>query len=386
VVLRARGWFRGPARLSRVSSWAPPGGVPATPAVLVDEARLDQNLLAMAGRAAGHGLALRPHAKTHKSVEIARRQLGHGAAGISVATLGEAETFADAGLAEVFVAYPLWIDRERAPRLRALAGRIQLMTGVDSLASVHQLAEAVRGHAELRVLVEVDCGLRRSGVAPAGAGQIATAAARAGLAVDGVFTFPGHSYAPGMPVQAAADEAGALSAAADSLAAAGLPCPVRSGGSTPSAGPAISAAGGQGGGALTELRPGVYAFNDAQQVVLGSCTLDEVALSVLATVVSTPAPDRFVLDAGAKVLGYDRPAWTPGHGLLPAFPEATVTGLWEHHAVAATGSGPRPAVGDRVVVIPNHVCTTVNLVSELHVVRDGQVTGRWPVDARGRNS
>ena len=107
MVIRARGWFRGPARLSQVSSWAPPGGVPATPAVLVDEARLDQNLRAMAGHAAGAGLALRPHAKTHKSVEIARRQLGHGAAGISVATLGEAETFADAGLEEIFVAYPL---------------------------------------------------------------------------------------------------------------------------------------------------------------------------------------------------------------------------------------------------------------------------------------
>jgi D-serine deaminase-like pyridoxal phosphate-dependent protein len=367
-----------------VGSWAPPGGAPVTPAVLVDEARLDQNLRSMAGRAAARGLTLRPHAKTHKSVEIARRQLGHGAAGISVATLGEAETFADAGLTEVFVAYPLWADLDRAPRLRALAGRIQLMTGVDSLASVHQLAEAVRGHAELHVLVEVDCGLRRSGIAPADAGRIAAAAARAGLAVDGVFTFPGHSYAPGMPAQAAADEAAALSAAADSLAAAGLPCPVRSGGSTPSAGQAIRAS--QGGGALTELRPGVYAFNDAQQVILGSCTLDEVALSVLATVVSTPVADRFVLDAGAKVLGYDRPAWTPGHGLLPAFPEATITGLWEHHAVAATGSGPRPAVGDQVVVIPNHVCTTVNLVNELHVVQDGQVTGRWPVDARGRNS
>jgi D-serine deaminase-like pyridoxal phosphate-dependent protein len=230
------------------------------------------------------------------------------------------------------------------------------------------------------------------GVAPADAGRIASAAARAGLAVDGVFTFPGHSYAPGMPAQAAADEAAALSAAADALAAAGLPCPVRSGGSTPSAGQTIDAgqtiagADGQGSGAVTELRPGVYAFNDAQQVILGSCTLDEVALSVLATVVSTPVPDRFVLDAGAKVLGYDRPAWAPGHGLLPAFPEATVTGLWEHHAVAATGSGPRPAVGDRVAVIPNHVCTTVNLVNELHVVQDEQVTERWPVDARGRNS
>jgi D-serine deaminase-like pyridoxal phosphate-dependent protein len=360
----------------------------------VDEARLDQNLRAMAGRAAGRGLLLRPHVKTHKSVEIARRQLGHGATGISVATLGEAETFADAGFAEIFVAYPLWVDQDRAPRLRALAGRIRLMAGVDSLASLHQLAEAVRGHAELHVLVEVDCGLRRSGVAPADAGQIATAAARAGLAVHGVFTFPGHSYAPGMPAQAAGDEAAALRAAAESLARAGLPCPVRSGGSTPSAGQTISAApGGDGsagdgpsGGAITELRPGVYAFNDAQQVVLGTCTLDEVALSVLATVVSTPAPDRIVLDAGAKVLGYDRPAWTPGHGLLPAFPEATVSGLWEHHAVAITGAGPRPAVGDRVVVIPNHVCTTVNLVNDLHVVQDGQVTERWAVAARGRNT
>ncbi|HEY8043268.1 MAG TPA: alanine racemase [Streptosporangiaceae bacterium] len=366
-----------------MSTWAAPGGPVETPAVLVDEARLDRNLRAMAGSAAHRGLALRPHVKTHKSIEIARRQLGHGAIGVSVATLGEAETFAEAGLAEIFVAYPLWIDRERAPRLRALAERVRLMTGVDSLASVHQLAAAVRGHAELRVLVEVDCGMRRSGVAPADAGRVAAAAARAGLAVDGVFTFPGHSYAPGMPARAAADEAAALAAAADSLAAAGLPCPVRSGGSTPSA---AQAAGPAGGGAVTELRPGVYAFNDAQQVVLGSCTLDEVALSVLATVVSTPAADRFVLDAGAKVLGYDRPAWAPGHGLLPAFPEATVTGLWEHHAVAVTGAGPRPAVGDRVVVIPNHVCTTVNLVDELHVVRDGQVTDRWPVDARGRNS
>ena len=363
-----------------MSTWAPPGGPVVTPAVLVDEARLDRNLRAMAGSAARRGLALRPHVKTHKSIGIARRQLGHGAIGVSVATLGEAETFAGAGLAEIFVAYPLWIDQERAPRLRALAERIPLMVGVDSLAAVHQLAAAVRGHAELRVLVEVDCGMRRSGVAPADAGRVAAAAARAGLAVDGVFTFPGHSYAPGMPARAAADEAAALAAAADSLAAAGLPCPVRSGGSTPSAAQAA------GGSAVTELRPGVYAFNDAQQVVLGSCTLDEVALSVLATVVSTPAPDRFVLDAGAKVLGYDRPAWAPGHGLLPAFPEATVTGLWEHHAAAVTGAGPRPAVGDRVVVIPNHVCTTVNLVDELHVVRDGQVTDRWPVDARGRNS
>jgi D-serine deaminase-like pyridoxal phosphate-dependent protein len=168
----------------------------ATPAVLVDGGRLDRNLQAMAASAARRGLVLRPHVKTHKSAEIARRQLRHGAIGISVATLGEAETFAEAGLAEIFVAYPLWIDLERAPRLCALAGRVRLMAGVDSLASVHQLAAAVQGHTELRVLVEVDCGLRHSGAAPADAGRVAAAAARAGLAVDGVFTFPGHSYAP----------------------------------------------------------------------------------------------------------------------------------------------------------------------------------------------
>jgi D-serine deaminase-like pyridoxal phosphate-dependent protein len=366
-----------------VSSWAPPGGPVATPAVLVDAVRLDRNLAAMAASAARRDLVLRPHVKTHKSIEIARRQLEHGAAGISVATLGEAETFAGAGHTEIFVAYPLWADPLRAPRVRDLAERVRLTVGADSLASVHQLAGAVRGHTGLRVLVEVDCGLRRSGVEPAGAGRIAAGAARAGLEVDGVFTFPGHSYGPGMPARAAADEAAALAAAADSLAAAGLPCPVRSGGSTPSA---AQVPGRADGGPVTELRPGVYAFNDAQQVVLGSCTLDEVALSVLATVVSTPAPDRFVLDAGAKVLGYDRPAWVPGHGLLPAFPDATVTGLWEHHAVAVTAGGPRPAAGDRVVVIPNHVCTVVNLVDELHVVQDGQVADRWPVDARGRNT
>jgi D-serine deaminase-like pyridoxal phosphate-dependent protein len=155
----------------------------ATPAVLVDAGRLDQNLRAMAVSAAHRGLGLRPHAKTHKSAEIARRQVEQGATGVSVATLGEAEIFAGAGLGEIFVAYPLWADRLRAPRLRDLAGRVRLMTGVDSLAAVHQLAAAVRGHAELRVLVEVDCGLRRSGVAPADSGRVAAAAARAGLAV-----------------------------------------------------------------------------------------------------------------------------------------------------------------------------------------------------------
>jgi D-serine deaminase-like pyridoxal phosphate-dependent protein len=334
----------------------PPGAV-VTPAVVVDAAVLGANLRAMADSAARRGMALRPHAKTHKSADIAHRQLAAGAAGISVATLGEAEAFADAGIGDIFIAYPVWADADRAARLRELATRIRLSVGTDSAAAVARLAAT---GAPIRVLVEVDCGLARSGVAP----------------------FPVHSYEPGRLAPAAADEAAALAAAATSLEAAGLPCPVRSGGSTPSA---ARSAGPADGGPVTELRPGVYAFNDAQQVVLGAATLDQVALAVQATVVSVPAADRFILDAGAKVLGPDRPAWMPGHGLLPGYPEAVITGLWEHHAVVTPGSGPRPQAGDQITVIPNHVCTVVNLVDWLYVAEGGAVTGRWPVTARGRN-
>jgi D-serine deaminase-like pyridoxal phosphate-dependent protein len=349
---------------------------------MVDAGVLETNLRTLADSAARRGLVLRPHIKTHKSVAIARRQLALGAVGISVATVGEAEVFAAHGFADVFIAYPVWADHDRDRRLRDLARRIRLSVGVDSAAAAQRLAAAA-GQAPLHAVVEVDCGLRRSGVAPGDAGQVAAAAAAAGLQVDGVFTFPGHSYAPGAPAAAAADEAAALAAAAGSFAAEGLPCPVRSGGSTPSV---AYSSGPADGGPVTELRPGVYVFNDAQQVTLGTCTADEVALAVLATVVSVPAPDRFILDAGAKMLGPDRPAWVPGHGLLPGFPGCTITGLWEHHAVVAAGPGPGPQVGDQVTVIPNHVCTVVNLVDELHVVQAGQVVDRWPVDARGRNT
>ncbi|HTT50736.1 MAG TPA: alanine racemase [Streptosporangiaceae bacterium] len=360
----------------------PPGAVP-TPAVVVDTAALDTNLRAMADSAAHRGIALRPHVKTHKSAEIARRQLALGAAGITVATVGEAEAFADAGVPDIFVAYPVWADAARAGRLRELAGRVRLSVGVDSATAAHRLAAALAGSPS-QVLVEVDCGLRRSGVLPAGAGVVAAAATAAGLPVAGVFTPPGHSYAPGAPGPAAADESSALAAAADSLAAAGLPCPVRSGGSTPTAALSLGPAND---GPVTELRPGVYAFNDAQQVVLGTCAVDQVALAVLATVVSVPADGRFILDSGAKVLGPDRPAWAPGHGLLPDFPVSVITGLWEHHAVVShPASQPAPQAGDQMAVFPNHVCTAVNLVDSVYVAQDGQVVDVWPVTARGRNT
>jgi D-serine deaminase-like pyridoxal phosphate-dependent protein len=358
-----------------------------TPGLVVDLARCERNLASMAGRASAAGVGLRPHGKTHKCPALAARQLEAGAAGLTVATLGEAEVFADHGVEDLFVAYPLWATDDLAARLASLAERVRLAVGADSAEGVELIGAAAGRSARraglIRVLVEVDCGLRRSGVTPGDAAGVAVAAVRAGLGLGGVFTFPGHGYAPGMAAAARDDEARALAEAAAALEAAGLPCPVRSGGSTP------TAAQPPGDG-VNELRPGVYVFNDAQQVALGSCGPEDVALAALATVVSTPATARAVLDAGAKVLGPERPPWVPGHGLLPGRPAARVTGLWEHHAVVdmtATLEAGLPPLrrGDRVAVVPNHVCTAVNLARELHVVAGGEVVDRWAVAAAGAN-
>lgn len=358
-----------------------PGGL-ATPATLVLADRLDRNLAGMAAFAAGSGMALRPHAKTHKCPQIARRQMALGARGLSVATVGEAEILTSGSgtgqagpeVEDIFIAYPLWPAGDLVTRLDDLAGRVRVTVGTDSAAAAGHLAPLA---GRVRVMVEVDCGLGRSGVRPADAAHVARAAQRAGLEVGGVFTFPGHSYQPGAAADAAADEAAALADAAASLAAAGFEDVERSGGSTPSARLARP-------GALSELRPGVYALNDAQQVELGVVSMNEVALMVAATVVSRPAPGRIVLDAGSKVLGPDRPAWASGHGRLADWPAARITGLWEHHAVVAIG-GDSPALGEVVAVVPNHVCTAVNLVPELLVADQGQVVDRWPVAARAAN-
>jgi D-serine deaminase-like pyridoxal phosphate-dependent protein len=322
-------------------------------------------------------MALRPHAKTHKCWEIARRQLEAGAGGLTVATVSEAEIFAEAGCTDLFIAYPLWADDRRGARLRALAQRCSLRVGIDSAAGAQALAR--NAGTAFEVLVEVDSGHHRTGVPAPAAGEVALAAARAGLIVRGVFTFPGHSYGPGLPATAVLDEAQALQDAALAVRNAGVPIDVLSGGSSPTA--ALTA-----GSPVTELRPGVYVFNDAQQWELGACGVDEVALTVIGTVVSR-APDRFVLDAGSKVLGADRPPWTTGFGRLPDYPAARISALSEHHAtVSWPEEEKRPELGATVRVMPNHVCTAVNLADEIVVLSGGAVVDRWPVIARGANT
>jgi D-serine deaminase-like pyridoxal phosphate-dependent protein len=358
---------------------AVPAGLP-TPALVVDRDVVTRNVRRMATDARDRGFRLRPHAKTHKCLELAGLQLAAGAPGLTVATVGEAEIFADGGCEDLFIAYPLWADEHKAPRLRRLAARVALRVGVDSVAGAEQLGRALgRAAGSVGVLVEIDSGHHRTGVDPAEAPVVARAAAAAGLAVHGVFTFPGHGYDPQARSRAARDEEDALDRAARALKDADLPAQVVSGGSTPTAADTH-------GGVITELRPGVYVFNDATQIALGTCTLADIALVAAATVVSVPAADRFVLDAGSKILGADRSAAVPGHGLLPAFPEATIAQLSEHHAVVHLGPGgtaPRP--GTVLAVVPNHVCNAVNLVDELVVASGGAVVDRWRVAARGAN-
>jgi D-serine deaminase-like pyridoxal phosphate-dependent protein len=349
----------------------------ATPCLLVDRDVLDLNVAEMAGFCADRHLALRPHAKTHKSPHVARLQLAAGAVGLTVATVAEAEVFAAAGVEDLFIAYPLWVDATKGARLRRLLDRARLAVGVDSVegaqALAAQLGDDVR---RITALLEVDSGHHRSGVAPDDVGPLGEVAAHTGLDVAGVFTFPGHSYAPRVADDVAAEEARTLAEAAGQLADRGLEVRVLSGGSTPTA--------SRTGRAVTELRPGVYVFGDAQQWELGTVSPDRVALTCLATVVSD-AGGRVVLDSGSKALGADRLPWATGFGRLLDHPDARIVLLGEHLAVV-DWRGPLPPLGSRARVVPNHVCNAVNLHDELVVVHGGEVVDRWPVTARGKNT
>ena len=362
-----------------------------TPYLAVDLERLHANVDRMAALARDAGLALRPHVKTHKCLEIARLQVAARARGISVATIGEAEIFAEAGFDDIFIAYPLWLDDAKAERLARLsqhAGMKPVRVGADSVEGVVNLARAVELGANMQVLVEIDSGHHRSGVAPHLAGEVAEQAREAGVECAGVFTFPDHSYAPGEGrMTAAVDEAQTLEAAVASLEAedfAREPLVV-SGGSSPSAEFAASIGSAS---SISELRPGVYVFGDAQQWELGSCTPEQIALTAHATVVSH-AGGRLVLDCGSKILGADRAPWATGFGRLLDHPDARIAILSEHHAVVemnGAASDPLPPLGSLVRVVPNHACNAVNLVDTLTVTSANLDVTTWRVAARGANS
>jgi D-serine deaminase-like pyridoxal phosphate-dependent protein len=354
----------------------------ATPCLVVDLDIVDRNIERLAAGARDRGVALRPHVKTHKSVALARMQLEAGAAGITVGTVGEAEVMAAGGIDDIFIAYPVWADGARAERLAALHRAVTLSVGIDSVAGAERLARAVEGtDRPLTVLVEIDSGGRRTGIAdPAEITRVAAAARAAGLRLAGVFTHGGHSYRdPDAAVPAAADEVAALGAAAAVLRDAGHVIEVISAGSTPTG--VLSAAG-----EVTEIRSGTYLLGDRQQLVLGAVPPDGLALVVAATVVSTAVPGQVVVDAGAKTLTKDRASFLEGFGLLPAYPDAVIERLFDYHGAIAIPQGTRaPELGEIVAIVPNHVCPAVDLFDTFVATRAAAIVGLWPVDARGRS-
>jgi D-serine deaminase-like pyridoxal phosphate-dependent protein len=307
-------------------------------------------------------------------------QLDAGASGITVGTLGEAEVMADAGIDDLFVAYPIWAGGGKASRIRDLHEASRLRVGIDSPNGAAALAAAVGTGRPLEVLVEVDSGLGRTGVTGADAVvAVAEAARDGGLRVVGAFTHGGHGYAsPEAAASAATDEVRVLEDAGGALRAAGFEVEVLSAGSTPTA-------LGSATGPVTEERPGTYVFGDRIQHAVGSAAWESIGLVVAASVVSV-ASGSVVIDAGAKVLAREPSPLLEGLAVVPELGGGVVTRAYDYHGVVTLPPGaPAPSVGQVVAVVPNHVCPVVNLVEELVVARNGTEVACWPVDARARN-
>jgi D-serine deaminase-like pyridoxal phosphate-dependent protein len=353
-----------------------------TPAIVIDLDIVERNARRLGDELTRRGIALRPHAKTHKSVALARLQLEAGAAGLTVGNLGEAEAFAAAGLDDLFIAYPIWADGPKAGRLRALhdIDSLRLTVGFDSISGAERLAAAVSGSRRpLAVVLELDPGNGRTGAPAQTAGLIAVAARNLGLEVLGVFTHGGHAYAPGAAEPAGADEVATLATGAAALAAEGIEPTVVSAGSTPTQLTAAVAP-------VNEIRAGTYLIGDRQQWALGAVPEDGIAIAVAATVVSTAVEGQFVIDAGAKTLTKDVAPYLQGHGLLPAYPDAVIERVSDYHGMVRIPVGAvGPVVGDVVAVIPNHVCPVIDLRDTFIATRAGRIIGEWPVDARGRS-
>jgi len=366
-----------------------------TPFVTIDHARVRANIATMQALASSAGVRLRPHAKTHKSPVIARWQIEAGAVGICCAKLAEAEVFADAGITNIRVPYP--VNPVNADRVRAMLSRgVELSIIVDDARVAGGWSEAMAGSAlKLDVLVKVDVGFHRCGVDPESPRAIETikeVSSLPGLNFRGLLSHAGHSYTAASVHDIAAiaeQEIMILRTLAAQARSAGITIEEISVGSTPSSRFIKMQTG------VTEMRPGNYVFFDRTQVELGSTPLEQCAMHVIATVVSRPVASRVIFDAGSKTLTTDTARGfgaVTGHGLV--FPDLDTTmpmgsiaieRLSEEHAVARVLPDCPLRPGDRVRIVPNHACVVTNLANELLLVDGGDVVERIAVDARGKN-
>jgi D-serine deaminase-like pyridoxal phosphate-dependent protein len=343
-----------------------------TPCVFVDLAVVRRNIDRFQSYANAHGLAVRPHIKTHKLPEIARMQLDAGAIGITCQKVSEAEAMIDgsAAIRDVLITYNILGDHKLA-RLAALARRVRLVVVADNPVVVDGLSSKFAAEPErLRVLVECNTGADRCGVAtPADAAALAARIARSpGLAFGGLMTYP--------PVDAAAAVQAFMTAAKAAIEAEGLTVPVVSSGGTPSMMAAAEAP------VTTEYRPGTYVYNDRSLVARGVASWDDCALTVHATVVSVPAPNRAIVDAGSKVLTSDLLGLT-GYGHVLGRDDIAIDQLSEEHGRLVSAGLIGLAVGDRVRIVPNHACVVSNMVDDVVLIASDGSSERRKVVARG---
>jgi D-serine deaminase-like pyridoxal phosphate-dependent protein len=353
-----------------------------TPAAVIDLDRVNSNLGRMADYARRHGVNLRPHVKTHKTRELASAQIRSGTVGLTCATLREAEVMASV-TRDVFVAYPP-VGDARLERLLALAPQSDVRVALDSGHALDPLSHVARAAGvTVGVLVEIDVGMHRVGLSsPADVVALAKRSQQSeGTRFDGVAFYPGHiRQHVSRQTEAIADLSRNLRVHLDALRAAGLEPGVVSGGSTPAAFSSHCVEG------QTEMRPGTYVFNDRTTAAIGACDWNDCAYSVLATVVSTAVPDQIVVDSGSKALNRENLRGTDGGGFgaLLDDPEIVVKAMSEEHGLLdCTGRDVRPRVGDRVRIVPNHVCISVNLHAHLWVVQGDVIVDRYEVVARG---
>lgn len=354
-----------------------------TPVPVVDLDRLATNLDRAAEYATAHKLSLRPHIKTHKSPRIGSEQLKRGAVGLTCATPFEAEVMSEV-CDDILVAYPP--VGARAPRLAALPEAVKLTVALDSIEAIEQIASAARDtDRAIGVYVELDLGMHRVGT-PRIEEALTLARAvrdRAPLEFEGIAFYPGHvRESVGQQTQKLDALNAALRSAIETFDKAGLRPNTVSGGSTPTLWNTHEIFG------VTEFRPGTYVYNDRTTAEIGACSWDDCALTVLATVVSTAVPGQAVVDAGTKALGREPMRGADsvdGFGCLLGHPEVVVKAMSEEHGMLdLTKSSWKPTVGEKVRIIPNHVCIVVHLNDVIAGVRGDAVETSWPVAARGR--
>jgi len=355
-----------------------------TPALLIDLDVMERNLRRAADYARAHDLRLRPHTKTHKIPALARRQLEAGAAGITVAKVGEAEVMLAAEPPELLVAYPV-IGRAKLERLVEVARRTRVTVALDSLQAARQLSDAARqGRVRFGVLAEMDAGLGRMGVAPGEElVQLVRGLVRLPyLTYEGIAFYPGHIKSldnDGLRQIEALDEL--LQAALERLDREDLTPEIVSGGSTPTLYHSHRIRG------LNEIRPGTYLFNDRNTWLAGACKLEDCAASILVTVVSTARPGQVIVDGGSKTFSSDRltPVAEVRYGYVLEAPGAVFTRMNEEHGfVDVRRAGLDLAVGDRLRILPNHICTAMNLHERVYGVRGERVETVWEVAGRGK--